>query len=83
MMLLSEDRERSEKDRLSSSLLDGIICSDRCDDRFPTSDISLEESHHRLIQMHIVEKFFDDTLLGSGEGEREEGSKGGDEGVVW
>ncbi len=81
-MLLSEDRERSEEDRLTSSFLDRIVGSDSSNDGFSTTDISLEESHHRFIEVHIIDNLFDDTLLCSGEGEGEEGGEGGEEGVV-
>lgn len=83
MVLLSEDRERCEEDCLSSSLLDRIVGSDSCDHCLSTTDISLEESHHRFVQMHIIDKLFHDTLLCSSEGEGEEGGERGDKRIVW
>lgn len=68
---------------MTSSFLDRIVGSDSSDDGFSTTDISLEESHHRFIEVHVVDELFDDTLLGSREGEGEESSERGDKGVVW
>lgn len=68
---------------MTSSLLDRIVGSYSCDDGLSTTDISLEESHHRFVQMHIIDELFDDTLLCSREGEGEEGGERGDEGVIW
>ena len=68
---------------MTSSLLDRIVGSDGGDDGFSTTYISLKESHHRFIQIHIIDDLFDDTLLSGSEGEWEESREGGDGGVVW